>query len=49
MSEAGNTSLQTHFARSYIRIGTIAAIFICGPMIDLVSSFLSPYLSGQEA
>lgn len=37
------------FARNYIRIGTIAAIFICGPMIDFVSSFLSPYLSGQEA
>ncbi len=37
------------FARNYIRIGTIASIFICGPMIDLVSSLLSPYLSGQEA
>ena len=37
------------FARQYVRIGTVAAIFICGPMIDVVSSLLSPYIHGDEA
>lgn len=33
------------FARQYIKIGTVAAIFICGPIIDLVSSLLSPLIN----
>ena len=35
------------FARQHIKIGTVAAIFICGPIIDLVSFLLSPFLNGS--
>lgn len=35
------------FARRYIKIGTVAAIFICGPIIDLVSFLLSPFLNSS--
>lgn len=33
------------FARGYVRIGTFAAIFICGPMIDVFSPLFSLFIN----